>query len=170
MSATAHRVAAEIGVGLPTLDVARVRADFPVLDQQFHGHPLVYLDSAASAQKPRQVIEALSTFYQRDFANIHRGAHTLSMRATEAYEHARLAVQGFIKAAQSQEIVFVRNCTEAINLVAATYGDQVIGPGDEVLVSAMEHHSNLVPWQRLCERRGGQLRVAPIDDRGDLAH
>lgn len=167
MNASAERLSAGV-VGASTLDVARVRADFPILAQQLRGRPLVYLDSAASAQKPRQVVEALSNFYLSDFANIHRGVHTLSIRATEAYEQARLTVQRFINAAEQQEIVFVRNCTEAINLVAATYGEQIVGPGDEVLVSAMEHHSNLVPWQRLCERRGGHLRVAPIDDRGDL--
>lgn len=150
------------------LPLEQVRADFPALAQQIHGRPLVYLDNAASTQKPRQVIEAISGFYSRDFANIHRGSHSLSNRATEAYEKARATVARFISARQTEEIVFVRNCTEAINLVAWSWAAPRLGQGDEVLVSQMEHHSNLVPWQEVCARTGARLKVAPIDERGQL--
>jgi len=153
---------------LAALDIERVRSDFPVLHQTVNGKPLVYLDSAASAQKPRRVIDAISAFYEHDFSNIHRGAHTLSTRATEAYEHARKTVQLFINAAATEEIVFVRGCTEAINLVASCFGRSQVSEGDEIIVTEMEHHSNLVPWQLLCEQRGAKLRVVPIDDAGDL--
>jgi cysteine desulfurase/selenocysteine lyase len=150
-----------------TFDAERARKDFPILHQMVHGKPLVFLDSAASAQKPQPVIDAISRFYATDYANIHRGVYDLSVRATEAVEDARRKVARFI-GADPQEIVFVRNATEAINLVAATYGREHVGEGDEVLITHMEHHANIVPWQRLCEERGAALRVAPIDDRGQL--
>jgi cysteine desulfurase/selenocysteine lyase len=152
----------------PAFDLDRVRADFPILTQQIHGHPLVYLDSAASAQKPRAVIDAITACLTNDYANIHRGVHTLSQRATDLYEGARVRVQRFLNATAADEVIFVRGTTEAINLVAASYGRVHVGPGDEVLITALEHHSNLVPWQRLCEERGATLRVAPIDDRGEV--
>jgi cysteine desulfurase/selenocysteine lyase len=150
------------------LDVARVRADFPALDQEVHGRPLVYLDSAATTQKPTAVLEAIDNFYRRDCANVHRGVHTLSQRATVAYESARSAVKQHLGARDSREIVFTRGTTEAINLVAASFVRPRLGAGDEVLISAMEHHSNIVPWQLLCAERGANLRVIPIDDRGDV--
>ncbi|HKW75833.1 MAG TPA: cysteine desulfurase [Terriglobales bacterium] len=149
-------------------DVYRVREDFPVLAQQVHGRPLVYLDNAATTQKPLAVIDAISRYYRSDNSNIHRGVHALSERATEAYENARAAAQRFINAADRKEIIFVRGTTEAINLVAQTYGREHVGEGDEVLITAMEHHSNIVPWQILCEQKGAKLRVAPINDRGEL--
>jgi cysteine desulfurase/selenocysteine lyase len=150
-----------------TFDAERARKDFPILHQMVHGKPLVFLDSAASAQKPRPVIDAISRLYATDYANIHRGVYDLSVRATEAVEDARRKVARFI-GADPQEIVFVRNATEAINLVAATFGRKHVREGDEVLITHMEHHANIVPWQRLCEERGAALRVAPIDDRGQL--
>jgi len=146
-------------------DLAAVRADFPALDQSVHGRPLVYLDNAATTQKPRQVIEAIARYYQSDNANVHRGVHALSERATDAYESAREKVRAFLNAASVREIVFTRNATESINLVARAWGDANVRAGDEVLITAMEHHSNIVPWQQLCERSGARLRVAPIDDR-----
>ncbi len=149
-------------------DVERVRRDFPILRQEVHGKPLAYLDSAATAQKPRAVVEAVSGFYLRDNANAHRGVHALSERATAAYEGARAKVAGFIGAASPRDVVFVRGTTEALNLVAWTFGRARVGPGDEVLVTEMEHHSNIVPWQMLCQEKGATLRVAPVDDRGEL--
>jgi cysteine desulfurase/selenocysteine lyase len=149
-------------------DVAAIRADFPALDQRVHGKPLVYLDNAATTQKPRVVLDVVRHYFERDNANVHRGVHTLSERATAAYEGARDKVRAFINAASVREVVFTRNATESINLVARAWGDANVGPGDEVLITAMEHHSNIVPWQLLVERRGAKLRVAPIDDRGDV--
>jgi cysteine desulfurase / selenocysteine lyase len=149
-------------------NVERIRADFPILHQNVHGHPLVYLDNAATTQKPRQVIDAISHYYERDNANIHRGVHTLSQRATDAYEHARRTAQEFLGAGDCREIIFVRSSTEAINLVAQTYGRKNLKPGDEVLISAMEHHSNIVPWQMICEEKQAKLRVAPINEAGEL--
>jgi cysteine desulfurase/selenocysteine lyase len=149
-------------------DVEKVRRDFPILDQKVHGKPLVYLDNAATTQKPRAVIEAIERYYRHDNSNIHRGVHALSERATEAYENSRAAVQRFLNAADPREIIFTRGTTEAINLVAQTYGRKHVGAGDEVLITAMEHHSNIVPWQILCEEKGARLRVAPINDRGEL--
>ena len=151
-----------------TWDVERVRRDFPALHQQVHGHPLVYLDNAATSQKPQAVIDALVAYYSRDNANVHRGVHLLSERATEAYEGARARIQRHLNAASPREIVFVRQATEAINLVAAGYGRRFVGAGDEIAISAIEHHSNIVPWQLLCEEKGATLRVIPVDDRGDL--
>lgn len=150
------------------LDVARIRAEFPILRERVHGRPLVYLDNAATSQKPDAVIDAISSYYRHTNANIHRGVHLLSQRATEEYEAARAAVQAFLHAADPREIVFVRGATEAINLVAQSYGRTHLRSGDEVLITAMEHHSNIVPWQLLCEEKGATLRVAPINDAGEL--
>jgi cysteine desulfurase/selenocysteine lyase len=149
-------------------DVLTVRKDFSALDQIVHGHPLVYLDNAATAQKPRCVIESLRHFYEADCANIHRGVHELSERATTAYEKARTKVRQFINAGKNEEVVFVRGTTEAINLVAATWGRKNVHKGDEIIISTLDHHSNIVPWQILCEETGAILRWIPIDDRGEL--
>ncbi|QDE81118.1 cysteine desulfurase [Myxococcus xanthus] len=149
-------------------DVKQVREDFPILHQEVRGRPLVYLDSAATAQKPQAVIDALVRFYQHDNANVHRGVHVLSERATEAYEGARETVRRFINARDVKEVVFVRGTTEAINLVAQTYGRKHIGAGDEVLITQMEHHANIVPWRMLCEQTGAVLKVIPVNDRGEL--
>jgi len=150
------------------LDVEGVRADFPALHQESHGHPLVYLDNAATTQKPQVVIDAVSNFYERDCSNVHRGVHLLSQRATVAFEQARTTIKNHIGAADSREIVFTRSTTEGINLVAASFVRPRLEVGDEVLISTMEHHSNIVPWQLLCEERGAKLKVIPIDDDGDL--
>jgi cysteine desulfurase/selenocysteine lyase len=155
-------------VSARVFDVEKIRRDFPILQQTVHGKPLVYLDNAATTQKPLAVMEAVENYYRRDNSNIHRGVHTLSERATEHYEMARTSIQRFLNAADSKEIIFVRGTTEAINLVAQTYGRQNVGSGDEVLITAMEHHSNIVPWQMLCEEKGAKLRVAPINDQGEL--
>ena len=149
-------------------DVNALRADFPILAQTVHGKPLAYLDNAATTQKPRQVLDKLRHYYTHDNANVHRGVHVLSQRATQDYEEARVAVQRFLNAAESREIVFTRGATEAINLVAATYGRANVGPGDEVVISHMEHHSNIVPWQMLCEEKKATLRVVPINERGEF--
>jgi cysteine desulfurase / selenocysteine lyase len=149
-------------------DVRKIRGDFPILKQQVHGKPLVYLDNAATTQKPQAVIDSLVRYYSSDNANIHRGVHTLSERATEAYEQARASVRSFLNAADASEIIFVRGATEAINLVAQTYGRTHVGEGDEVIISAMEHHSNIVPWQILCEQQRANLRVTHINDDGEL--
>jgi cysteine desulfurase / selenocysteine lyase len=149
-------------------DVERVRADFPILQQKARGHKLVYLDNAATSQKPKAVIDAIVHYYEHENANIHRGVHYLSEIATEEYENARKVVQQFLHAAHPSEIIFVRSTTEAINLVAQTYGRTHVGAGDEVLITAMEHHSNIVPWQLLCEEKGAKLQVAPINDKGEL--
>jgi len=154
--------------GAARFDVARVRADFPTLAQQVRGKPLVYLDNAATSQKPRAVLDALERYYRCDNANVHRGVHALSERATRAYEEARAKVRAFLNAASEREIVFVRGATEGVNLVASTWGRANVRAGDEILISAMEHHSNIVPWQLLCEQVGARLRVAPIDDTGAL--
>ncbi|MGO9094858.1 MAG: SufS family cysteine desulfurase [Bryobacteraceae bacterium] len=155
---------AETAVGL---DVWRVREDFPALRQTVHGHPLVYLDNAATSQKPRAVLDAIMRFYERDCANVHRGVHQLSERSTAAYEGARETVRQFLNAAAPAEIVFTRGATESINLVAQTYGRANLREGDEIVVSGLEHHSNIVPWQLLAAEKGAILRVAPIDDRGE---
>jgi len=151
-----------------SLDVSAIREDFPILAQQVHGKPLVYLDSAATSQKPKCVIDAITHFYLMDNANIHRGVHELSERSTLAYEAARGKVRGFLNAANTQEIIFVRGATEGINLVAQTYGRTHVGAGDEIVISALEHHANIVPWQMLCEEKKAVLRVIPIDDRGEI--
>jgi cysteine desulfurase/selenocysteine lyase len=158
----------EMAVSQAGFDVERVRDDFPILREPVHGQPLVYLDNAATSQKPNAVIEAIAHYYRHDNANIHRGVHLLSQRATEAYERTRTRVQSLLHAAEAREIVFVRGATEGINLVAHAYGRAHVGTGDEVLITAMEHHSNIVPWQILCEEKGARLRVAPISDRGEL--
>ena len=150
------------------LDVAHVRKDFPILHQLVNGKPLVYLDNGATSQKPQCVIDALVRYYTTDNANVHRGVHTLSQRATDDYENARSKIRSFLNAASDQEIIYTRGTTESINLVAQTFGRQNIGPGDEIIVSNMEHHSNIVPWQILCEEKGSKLRVVPIDDSGEL--
>ena len=152
----------------PGLDVVRLRQDFPILGERVRGRPLVYLDNAATSQKPRAVIEAVSRFYAAQNANIHRGVHTLSERATLAYEGVRERVARFLGAGSPREIVFTRGTTEAINLVAHSWGGSTLGPGDEILVTAMEHHSNLVPWQMLAGRTGAVVRAVPITDAGEL--
>ena len=152
----------------PILDVAAIREDFPILRRVVHGKPLVYLDNAATTQKPQVVIDRLVRYYREENANIHRGVHELSVAATDAYDAARDRVRQFLNAAESREIVFVRGTTEAINLVAATFGRTRVGEGDDIVVSEMEHHSNIVPWQLLCEEKGARLRVVPITDAGEL--
>ena len=148
--------------------VARIREDFPILKQQVHGKPLVYLDSAATSQKPQMVIDTLVRYYTSENSNVHRGVHYLSERATLEYEGARTKIKQFLNAPEEREIVFVRGTTEGINLVANSFGRQNIGEGDEIIISAMEHHSNIVPWQILCQERGAFLRVIPINDDGEL--
>jgi cysteine desulfurase / selenocysteine lyase len=150
------------------IDIEKVRADFPILASRVHGHDLVYLDNAATSQKPQAVIDAIVRYYQSANANIHRGVHYLSQLATEEFEAGRQTVQRFVNAAHASEIVFTRGTTEAINLVAQSYGRRHVGAGDEVLITAMEHHSDIVPWQMLCEEKGAKLAVAPINDRGEL--
>jgi cysteine desulfurase / selenocysteine lyase len=164
MSITADRV----GTVTAGFDAARLSKDFPALNQLVHGKPLVYLDNAATSQKPRSVINAITRFYQEDCSNIHRGVHLLSERATRAYEDVRLTAQQFIHASNPAEVIFVRGTTEAINLVAQSYGRAHVQAGDAVLISAMEHHSNIVPWQMLCEEKGAKLHVIPMNDRGEL--
>ena len=153
------------GVGL---DVARIREDFPILKRQVHGRRLVYLDNAATTQKPQPVLDALIRYYTETNANVHRGVHHLSEIATDAYERARGKVRAFFQAASDREIIFTRNATEGINLVAVAFARHRLRPGDEIIISAMEHHSNIVPWQLVCEERGARLRVVPIDDRGEM--
>src|SRR5271166_2325818 len=149
-----------------TYDVAAIRKDFPILATQVYGKPLVYLDNAASAQKPRAVLDRIAHAYTAEYANVHRGLHYLANAATEAYENAREKVRAFINAARSDEIVFTRNATEAINLVAYTFGRERIRQGDEIVLSIMEHHSNIVPWHFLRERQGAVIKWAPVDDEG----
>ncbi|HSA54803.1 MAG TPA: cysteine desulfurase [Gemmatimonadaceae bacterium] len=165
MTTAAARAA--VGVTRPW-DVDRIRADFPILATHPRGKPLVYLDSAATSQKPRVVIDALRRYYEEENGNIHRGVHYLSERATGLYDATREAVRRFICAARTEEIVFTRGTTEAVNLVAATFGQAFVRAGDEIVVSVMEHHSNLVPWQLLCERTGARLRAVPVTDTGEL--
>ncbi len=149
-------------------DGAAIRSEFPILSQRVNGKPLVYLDNAATSQKPQQVIDAMNRYYLEENSNIHRGVHFLSDKATQSYEAARTKVRRFINAADTKEIIFVRGTTEAVNLVAATFGRMHVGPGDEVIVSAMEHHSNLVPWQMLCQEKGATLRIIPMNNHGEL--
>ena len=150
------------------LDVDAIRTDFPILQRRIHGRPLVYLDNAATTQKPQAVIDRLVRYYEEENANIHRGVHTLSVEATDAYDAARERVRRFLNAADAREIVFVRGATEAINLIAHSFGRTHIGHGDEVVISEMEHHSNIVPWQMICEQQGATLRVVPISDSGEF--
>ena len=152
----------------PAFDVAKIREDFPVLKQTIHGKPLVYLDSAATAQKPFAVIDAIRKFHEVDCANIHRGVHELSQRSTAAYEETRVKARQFLNSKTTNELIFVRGTTEGINLVASSWGRKNVKEGDEVIISAMEHHSNIVPWQMLCEEAGAKLRVIPMNDRGEL--
>ncbi|MBF6648757.1 cysteine desulfurase [Methylobacter sp. BlB1] len=150
--------------------VAKIRADFPILDQKIRNKPLVYLDNAATCQKPNAVIDAISHLYRHDYANVHRGVHALSVRSTDQFEAARIKVKDFINAASDKEIIFVKGTTEAINLVAQTFGRANIKAGDEIVISAMEHHSNIVPWQMLCQQTGAVLKVAPINHKGELIY
>ena len=156
------------GFGARPLDVDAVRQDFPILHQRVHGRPLVWLDNAATTQKPQSVIDTLSHFYEHDNSNIHRGAHTLASRATEAFEQARDKVRDFLGASSSKEIVFVRGTTEAINLVAQTWGRKFLQPGDEIILSTLEHHANIVPWQLILKETGARLRIIPVNDRGEI--
>ena len=158
----------QIELAAEPFDVQRIRRDFPILQTSVRGKPLVYLDNAATSQKPAQVIEAMRRYYEAGNANIHRGVHYLSEHATEEHEAARATAQSFINAAHAHEVIFVRGTTEGINLVAQTYGRANVRAGDEVLITAMEHHSNIVPWQILCEEKGAKLRVVPINDAGEL--
>jgi cysteine desulfurase/selenocysteine lyase len=154
--------------GPAPFDVWKIRKDFPILRQKIHGKPLVYLDNAATAQKPQIVMDILDRFYAMDNSNVHRGVHLLSQRATEQFETARVKVKNFLGAKESREIIFVRGATEAINLVAQTYGRKQLERGDEIIISHMEHHSNIVPWQILCEEKEAVLRVVPINDKGEF--
>ena len=153
---------------LPALDAQALRADFPALQQTVHGRPLVYLDSAASSQTPRRVLDALLGYYENDRSNVHRGVHELSQRATDKYESARIRLQRFLNASGPEEIVWTRGTTESINLVAATWGRANVRAGDDVVISAMEHHSNIVPWQVLCQEKGANLRIIPMSHAGEL--
>ena len=152
----------------PALDAQKLRADFPIFEQKIHGKPLAYLDSAASSQKPRQVLDAIRDFYETSYANVHRGVYLLSERATEAYEGARETAREFINAPAAREVIFTRSATESINLVAYAWGLDNLGPGDIVLVTELEHHSNFVPWQYIAKRTGAEFRLLPIDDHGEL--
>ncbi len=149
-------------------DVGRIREDFPILKQEVHGCPLVYLDNAATSQKPQVVIDAITRYYAEQNANVHRGVHYLSQLATREYEDARIKIQRFINAAESHEIIYTRGATESINLVSQSYGRKFVHEGDEIIISTLEHHSNIVPWQLLCEQTGAKLRVIPINDNGEL--
>src|SRR5690554_5085574 len=150
------------------LDLHHIRSLFPVLHQEVNGKPLVYFDNAATTQKPQPVIEALTRYYELDNSNIHRGAHTLAARATEYYEKTRIMVQDFIHAEEPEEVIFTKGTTEGINLVASTFGRKFIHEGDEIIISSLEHHSNIVPWQMLCEEKGAVLRVIPVTDQGEI--
>jgi cysteine desulfurase/selenocysteine lyase len=158
-------LSSQVSVGF---DVEKIREDFPVLKQTIHGKPLVYLDSAATAQKPFAVIDAIRKFHEVDCANIHRGVHELSQRSTAAYEETRAKAKRFLNSRSKNELIFVRGATEGINLVSSTWGRTHVNSGDEIVISAMEHHSNIVPWQMLCEEKGANLRVIPMNDRGEL--
>ncbi|CAH2031991.1 cysteine desulfurase [Trichlorobacter ammonificans] len=169
----AHLLAASLPkqsklAGVPSFNVAAIRRDFPILQQKVHGLPLVWFDNAATTQKPRQVIDGLKRFYEEDNSNIHRGAHTLAARATDAFEGARDKIRDYLNAGSSEEIVFVRGTTEGINLVAHTYGQRFLQPGDEILLSELEHHANIVPWQLVARERGALLKVIPVNDRGEI--
>jgi cysteine desulfurase/selenocysteine lyase len=168
MSTTAPVRAPRPGSRRTLLDVEALRRDFPILSRKVHGKPLVYLDNAATTQKPTAVIEAPADMYRNAYGNIHRGVHELSVAATDAYEAAREKARSFVNAAEAREIVFVRGTTEGINLVAQTFGRQRVGEGDEVVITALEHHSNIVPWQMLCEEKKAHLKVIPIDRTGEV--
>lgn len=151
------------------LDIQKIRADFPILSQKVNGKPLVYFDNAATTQKPKQVIDAISQYYEGYNANIHRGLHSLAEKATTAFEDTRVIFQQFINAAESEEVIFTKGTTDSINLVATAYGRKFIQAGDEILVSGMEHHSNIVPWQMLCEEKGAKLKVIPVQEDGSIS-
>jgi len=151
-----------------SLDIEAIRSQFPTLNQEIHGKPLVYLDNAATSHKPKSVLEALQQYYLLDNSNVHRGVHTLSGRATDLYEGAREKIRNFINAKSTQEVIFTKGSTEALNLLAFSFGEYAINKNDEILVSGMEHHSNLVPWQLLCERKGAHLKIIPINNKGEL--
>ena len=168
MSTTAPARVAGRRTGRPALDVEALRRDFPILSRKVHAKPLVYLDNAATTQKPAVVIDAVANMYRKSYGNIHRGVHLLSVEATDAYESAREKARGFVNAAEAREIVFVRGTTEGINLVAQTFGRQRVGEGDEVVITALEHHSNIVPWQLLCGEKRAHLKVIPIDRSGEV--
>lgn len=168
MSSSMEAARAAISPRGSPLDVERIREDFPILRQPVHGKPLVYLDNAATSQKPQAVLDSIIGYYTRENSNVHRGIHFLSERATLAYEGSRAKVRAFVNASEDREIVFVRGTTEGINLVARTYGKKFLKSGDEIIISAMEHHSNIVPWQMLCEEVGARLRVIPMNDQGEL--
>ena len=152
----------------PALDAQKLRADFPIFEQEIHGKPLAYLDSAVSSQKPRQVLDAMTHFYETSYTNVHRGVYTLSERATDAFEGAREKARAFVNAPSAREVIFLRNATEAINLVAYSWGLNNLGPGDVVLVTELEHHSNFVPWQYMAARTGAEFRMLPLDEKGEL--
>lgn len=154
--------------GPKKLDARALRADFPIFEQEIHGKPLAYLDSANSSQKPRQVLDAMTTFYETSYANVHRAVHLLAERATAGLEGAREKVRGLLNAPDVREIIFVRNATEALNLVAYSWGGNTLGPGDAVVVTELEHHSNFVPWQYIAKRQGAEFRMLPLDDQGDV--
>lgn len=151
-----------------TYPIEKIRADFPILNEKIRNKPLVYLDNAASCQKPQAVIDSMVKLYSHDYANVHRGVHTLSVRSTDLFEAAREKVKTFINARSEKEIIFVRGATDALNLIAQTYGKANIHAGDEIVITAMEHHSNIVPWQMLCEDKGAILKVAPMNEAGEL--
>jgi len=153
---------------IPSIEIKKIREQFPILHQEINGKPLVYLDNAATSQKPKQVIQALTDYYEGYNANIHRGIHTLAEKATKAFEDTRKSVKKFLNAEHEEEIIFVRGVTEGINLVAYSFGKAFINKGDEIIISALEHHSNIVPWQILCEERGASLKVIPVNDKGEL--
>lgn len=150
------------------LDIDKIRSDFPILSREVNGKPLVYLDNGASSQKPKQVIDVISRYYEHENSNIHRGIHTLSQEATNAYEESRKTVQAFINAEHDHEVIFTAGTTESINLVAASFGKKYLEKGDEIIISTMEHHSNIVPWQMICEEKGAFLKIVPINDNGEL--
>src|SRR5881392_3098188 len=150
------------------LDARTLRADFPIFEQEIHGKPLAFLDSAASSQKPRQVLDAMTQFYETSYANVHRGVYVLAERATEALESAREKVRALLNAPDVREVIFVRNATEALNLVAYSWGGNNLGPGDAVVVTELEHHSNFVPWQYIARRRGAEFKMLPLTDEGDV--
>jgi selenocysteine lyase/cysteine desulfurase len=167
-SATASAVLDERNESPAHFDVQKIRAQFPVLTRKIHGKPLVYFDNAATTQKPKSVIDAIERYYKHENANIHRGVHTLSQEATAAYEQAREKIARFINAPHGRQIIFTRGTTEGINLVASSYGRKFLKSGDEIILSAMEHHSNIVPWQLIAEQVGAKIRVIPMNDRGEL--
>lgn len=158
----------EVAIKQSSIDIAAIRAQFPVLKQEVNGYPLTYLDNAATSQKPLRVIESLNQYYSAYNSNIHRGVHTLAEKATNAYEATRISLQEFINSAEKEEIIFTKGTSESINLVAATYGRQNISKGDEIIITGLEHHSNIVPWQMLCEENGAILKVVPISDEGEI--